>query len=123
MTTKKTKIARAIVLLAGGVAIGGGVFAYNQYSKYSKSYEAQLKKEISDMSKEQLEDAIKACDVALENLQKIIDSDETNPEERFQAINSYKGISNGRDEYQKRLDKIMKKQAKTINFNDAMKIR
>ena len=75
------------------------------------------------MSETQLQDAIKECDVALERLQQTIDSEETNPEERFEARGAYKSISEQREQFQKRLDKLQKSQKTIINFHDASKLR
>jgi hypothetical protein len=120
MTTKAKKFKTAgIATLLAGLTIIGGI----AYHEYSDSYESRLKKEISHMSVEQLEEAIRECDTALTRLQKTIDSKETNPEERFEANQAYESISKHRVEYQKRLDKIMKKQGTTINFRDAVKSR
>ena len=122
VTTKskanKFKIAGLITLLAAG-----GIIAGISYNKYSNSYDVQLKKEISQMSETQLQDAIKECDVALERLQQTIDSEETNPEERFEARGAYKSISEQSEQFQKRLDKLQKSQKTTINFHDASKLR
>lgn len=114
----KFKIAGLITLLAAG-----GIIVGISYNKYSNSYDVQLKKEISQMSESQLQDAIKECDVALERLQQTIDSDETNPEERFEARGAYKSISEQREQFQKRLDKLQKSQKTTINFHDVSKLR
>lgn len=109
----KNKLKVATMVLAGGLAVAGGI----QYNKHSNSYDNQLKKEISQMSETQLQDAIKECDTALERLQRIIDADETNPEERFEARSAYKSISEQREQFQQRLDKIKPKT--TINFHEA----
>ena len=109
----KFKIAGLIALLTvGGIIVG------ISYNKYSNSYDIQLKKEISQMSESQLQDAIKECDIALERLQQTIDSEESNPEERFEARGAYKSISAQREQFQKRLDKLQKNKKTTINFRD-----
>ncbi len=107
------------MVLAGGLAVAGGI----QYNKRSDSYDNQLKKEISQMSESQLQDAIKECDIALERLKQSINADETNPEERFEARRAYKSISEQREQFQNRLDKLQKNQTTTINFHDASKLR
>lgn len=116
-TTKKAinkfKIAGLITLLAASSVIGGII-----YNEHSNSYDVQLKKEISEMSVSQLQDAIKECDTALAHLQQTINSAETNPEERFEARGAYKSITKQRAEFQKRLDKIKEQQNTTINFRD-----
>ena len=99
---KKIGLLCSVALLVGAVALAA-VFAYNHYSN---SYDIQLKKEISRMSESQLQDAIKECDIALERLQQTINSDETNPEERFEARRAYKSISAHREQFQKRLDSV-----------------
>ena len=114
----KFKIAGLITLLAAG-----GIIVGISYNKYSNSYDVQLKKEISQMSESQLQDAIKECDVALERLQQTIDSDETNPEERFEARGAYKSISEQREQFQNRLDKLQRNKKTTINFHDVSKLR
>lgn len=121
-TTKKTinkfKIAGLIALLTAS-----GIIAGISYNKYSNSYDVQLKKEISQMSESQLQDAIKECDIALERLQQTIDAHETNPEERFEARSAYKSISEQREQFQQRLDDIQKSKKTTINFHDVSKLR
>ena len=99
--TSKLKTAGLITLLAGALAVGG--ITYHQYSNPD---EAQLKKEISQMSVAQLEFAIKECDTALARLRTVIDAKETNPEERFEARRAVKSISEERELYQKRLNQI-----------------
>ena len=122
VTTKskanKFKIAGLITLLAAS-----GIIAGISYNKYSNSYDVQLKKEISQMSESQLQDAIKECDIALERLQQTIDADETNPEERFEARSAYKSISEQREQFQNRLDKLQRNKKTTINFHDVSKLR
>ena len=115
---KKLKIAGAVVLIAGGMAIGE--LAYNQYSK---SYDVRFKKEVAEMSEKQLKDAIKRCDDVLISLEETIKSVDINPEERFNARRAQEGIIKRRAEYQKRLDKIMKKQSQTIRYDDIKKTR
>ena len=115
----KTKLKVATIVLAGGLAVAGGV----QYNKYLDSYDNQLKKEISNMSETQILDAIKECDIALESLQKKIDADETNAEERFDARRAHKSITEQRELLQERLDKLQKKPNNAIFFQDAMKIK
>lgn len=107
-TNNKNKIIVlcSVALLAGAVALAA-IFAYNHRPN---SYETQLKKEISQMPEEQLQDAIKECDIALERLQQTIDAEETNPEERFEARGAYKSISEERGLFQERLDEVRKSQ-------------
>ena len=117
-TAKKFKTVGIAASFAGLMVVSG--IAYHEYSN---SYNARLKKEISHMSVEQLESAIKECDTALIRLQKSIDSKETNPEERFEAYRARESITKHRAEYQKQLNKIIKKQGKTIKFPDTTKSR
>lgn len=114
----KFKIAGLIALLTVG-----GIIAGISHNKHSDSYDNQLKKEISHMSETQLQDAIKECDIALERLQQTIDADETNPEERFEAREAYKSISEQREQFQQRLDDIQKSKKTTINFHDVSRLR
>ena len=117
-TINKFKIAGLIALLTAGSIIAG-----ISYNKHSNSYDVQLKKEISHMSETQLQDAIKECDIALERLQQIINADETNPEERFEARGAYKSISAQRAQFQERLDEIKGRQGTIINYNDIDRTR
>lgn len=116
--TNKFKIAGLIAVLTAGSVIAG-----ISYNKYSNAYDVQLKKEMSQMSESQLQDAIKECDIALERLQQTIDADETNPEERFEARRAYKSISAQREQFQNRLDKLQRNKKTTINFHDVSKLR
>jgi hypothetical protein len=114
----KFKIAGLIALLTAG-----GIIAGISYNKDSNSYDVQLKKEISHMSELQLQDAIKECDIAMERLQQIINADETNPEERFEARGAYRSISAHRAQFQERLDEIKGRQGTIINYNDIGRTR
>ncbi len=110
----KTKIKIATLLLASGLAVAAGVH-------YNKNlYNNQFKKEISNMTETQLRDVIKECDTALEHLQKTIDADETNAEERFEARRAYKDITKKREQLQQRLDKL---EDKTIPIRSAVQSR
>ncbi len=95
---------KSIIVIA--LLVAGGIILDATYNKRSDTYEVQLNKEISQMSKSQLQDAIKECDLALERLQRTIDADETNPEERFEAREAYDNINQERAQFQERLDKI-----------------
>ncbi len=107
-----TKLKVATALLAGGLVVACGI----EYGKYSNSYEAQIKKEISNMSEAQLKDKIEDCDKALNSLQKTIDSKETNPEKRFEARIAYKDIYARREQYKQQLEKKSKQETKIIHF-------
>ena len=111
---KHTKLTIATIVLAGGLAVAGGI----QYLEQSNSYDAQLKKEISHMDEPQLRNNIKECDIALERLRQKIDSKETNPEERFEASRAFHSITQERKLLQEQLDKINKKTKTTIHFSD-----
>ena len=117
-TINKFKIAGLIALLTAS-----GIIAGISYNKYSNSYDVQLKKEISHMSESQLQDAIQECDIAMERLQQIINAEETNPEERFEARGAYKSISAQRAQFQERLDEIKGRQGTIINYNDIDRTR
>ena len=117
-TINKFKIAGLIALLTAG-----GIIAGISYNKHSNSYDVQLKKEISHMSESQLQDAIKECDIAMERLQQIINADETNPEERFEARGAYKSISAQRAQFQEKLDEIKGHQGTIIHYNDINRTR
>lgn len=117
----KTKLKVATMVLAGGLAVAGGI--QHKYNKHLDSYDNQLKKEISHMSESQLQDAIKECDIAMERLQQIINADETNPEERFEARGAYKSISAQRAQFQERLDEIKGHQGTIIHYNDINRTR
>ena len=75
------------------------------------------------MSETQLKNSIKECDIALERLQQIMDADETNPEERFEARNAYKSISERRAQFQNRLDKLQKTQTTILLLREKSKAR
>lgn len=68
-------------------------------------YEVKLKREIAHLSDEELKSGIKECDTALYRLEKEIDSEETNPEERFEARDAYRSISEDRELYIRELQK------------------
>lgn len=110
----KTKLTVAAIMLASGLVIADGI----QYSQHQDSYDNQLKKEISQMSETQLQSAIKECDIALKRLQQIINSNRTDPEERFEARRAHESINQKRAQLQDRLDKITASQNATINFHD-----
>lgn len=52
---------------------------------------------VKKLTPEQLQDFIKTADIALKRLQKVIESDETNPEERFEAMQTSNHILKERD--------------------------
>lgn len=58
------------------------------------------------LTPEQLQDFIKTADIVLEHLQKVIESDETNPEERFEARQTRNHILKERDIILKALEKL-----------------
>ena len=99
----KLKTAGLIAVLAGALVAGGVA-----YKEYTKSYDAQLKKEISNMTDKEIENFINECDIALEHLQKTIDSDKTNPEQKFEARRAYKSILKQREDMQKTLSRRQK---------------
>lgn len=107
--SKTLKTAGLITLLASVLTIGGIT-----YNEYSKTYEAQLRKEIANMPDSEIEKFINECDTALERLQQTIDSDKSNPEERFEARRAYNSILKKRTEMQKELNS---RQKNTIRFD------
>ena len=115
----KTKLAIATTLLVGGIVIACGTSEDKHVESNSKS----IKKEIAQSSIPELESKIIECDTALSTLQKIIDSPDSNPEERFQARRAFKSISERRDGLQKELDTLQKDKTTTINFHDGIKSR
>ena len=78
-------------------------------------YEVKLKREIAHLSDEELKSGIRECDTALYRLEKEIDSEETNPEERFEARNAYRSISEDRELYIRELQKREKRKSHRIN--------
>lgn len=58
------------------------------------------------LTPEQLQDFIKTADIVLDRLHKVIESDETNPEERFEARQTRNHILKERDIILKALEKL-----------------
>ena len=111
---KKFKTAGLITFVVVGLSVIGLV-----YNKRSNSYELEFKKESSSFtSVKQLEAAIKESDLALARLQKVIDSDETNPEERYEARHMYESIGKERAKWVAQLNKLKAKAGKTIHLYD-----
>ena len=69
----------------------------------------QLSYEAKQLSVNELESAIQECDIALQNLQTTIDSDETNPEDCFYARIALKSIAKERSIYVKVLKKKLQR--------------
>ena len=106
---KKLKIVGLTAFLVGGITFGGV-----EYYKY--------KTDIS-LTDKQMEDYIRVADEILENLNKTIDSKDTDSETKFEARQARKQVMQERADMQKRLAKMQKRQDKTINFYDAEKVR
>ena len=115
---RKFKAAGLITLVVGGMAVAGMT-----YNKQSKSYDVQLKKELSKMSVDQLKAGIKECDIALNRLYKEINSKEIAPEDQFYAKRAYEAISKERASWCAQLDKINAQKGKTIHLYDVDKSR
>lgn len=119
-TNKASKLKKAglVALIAGSMTIGGIV-----HNQYSNSDAAQIKKEISNMSEKQLKDAIKDCDVVLKKLQKTIESDSVGVEDRIAAQDTYNAIIQERAMLQKSLEKVMRRQPKTLDLSTMKRTR
>ena len=111
MTKKasKLKTIAGLVTILAGITAGG--IAYNA----TKEKTADKQKEQSAVTVQQLEDRIEHIDDTMQKLQAIIDSKDTDPEERFEAYRMYHALLEKRNEIQAQLDKQAKK---TILFND-----
>ncbi len=129
----KFKTGGLIALLLSGMAVGSFVYNNNKSNQTAQepkkiekefkkhkddvvsvqpaieqnydSFDNRLKEEIRSMSEKELIRYIKDSDEVLAELQKTIDSDETNPEERFEARTAYREIKNTRDLMQTELNK------------------
>lgn len=117
---KKISKLKLVALIMGSMAVSGAV-ANAQSTK--KSDQERLKKEITTMSVEQIEAAIKECDIALESLKEKLAAPEKIAEEHFDARNAYNRITKGRAMLVARLDELKKQQAKTIDIRDVARTR
>ena len=106
---KKLKIVGLTALLFGGITFGGV-----EYYKYKTDASLTVK---------QMEDYIRVADEVLKDLNKTIDSKDTDSETRFEARQAREQVMQERADMQKRLDKVQKRQNKNIDFYDAEKIR
>lgn len=75
----------------------------NAYMHSNQTDDAEKANAYSDLTMEQLENHLKECDIALERLKKIIESEESNPEERFDARRAYNSISRDRKKIREQL--------------------
>ena len=123
--TKMNKLKKAgvAVLLSGGLALGG-VAAHRAYDNYKvnesdNAYEKDLELE----TLEQLEQHLAIIDEVLARLDSTINSDDTNPEARFEAHQARQEIQQNRVKVQKQLDKVRKQQNTTIHVKDINKVR
>lgn len=113
----RTKLTIAAALLAGGMMVACGPSDDRQSDSISGDVKGE-KKETTQMSASELEFMINECNTALATLQQIIDSADSNPEERFQARRAHKEITKNRQEYQKKLDELNTK-TDTVSFYNA----
>lgn len=94
---KKLKRAGTIIAIAGGLALGSVENLYAQDkvsdSTENKEYFKQLENTANKMTLEQKQQFIQAGEEMLQKLQKKINSNKTNPEERFQARRSKRQIT------------------------------
>lgn len=98
------------ILLVAVLMVGGTIWYYSV-----DWYKVKFKKEIAQSSDEELKSGIRECDTALLRLEKEINSEETNPEERFEARNAYRSISEARELYIRELQKRKKRKSRAIN--------
>ena len=112
-TNNSTKSKIVALIVASLAAIG------LTYGNNTKTEQEPVKKvenhQPSKPSIEEMRAYIAQADKALANLKTIIESDETNPQERFDARNAYRSITKKRAEIQKTLDEATKK---TVYFDN-----
>ena len=82
-----------------------GIIYYKYASSPEVRYKRELKREIAHLSEDELKLGIIECDTALYQLEEKINSDDTNPEERFEARNAYRSIREARELYIRELQK------------------
>lgn len=118
--SNKFKWAGLVTLITGGLVAGSVSFT----NKTSTPDEA--KQEVTadtTMSIEQIEWLIQQTDATMTTLKKKIDSEKTNPEERFEARRAYQEIASNRDTLVKKLKIAKSKQTKdSIEFNKNQQI-
>ena len=106
---KKLKRAGVAVAIAGGLALGAAAFTRTADdatdSTENKEYIKQLERTAGEMTTEQKLQFIQDGKEVLDNLQKKIDSDQTNPEERFEARRSQRLIKQEIEVMQQNLNK------------------
>ena len=106
---EKLKRAGTILAIAGGLAIGAAAITHTADDKVepseNKEYIKELENTAKEMTREQKLQFIRDGKEVLEDLQKTIDSDETNPEERFYAIRSQRLVREEIEVMQKSLSK------------------
>jgi Na+/phosphate symporter len=122
MKNKTTKLKKAgiIALIISSLA-AIGITYNNSIKNPDKRPDKMFKYE--EMTVEQMEKYLEQTDTVLARLQKVIDSKDTNPEERFEARRMYKSLNQQRQEMQKELDKAKKKEGKVTFFNYKNKAR
>ena len=109
---KNLRTASLIALITGGLMAGG--ITYTQNTSSDKPADKEIVKNYQDLSTDKIEQHINECNTALEKLKKIIESEKTNPEERFEARRAYNSILKKRTEMQKELNS---RQKNTIRFD------
>ena len=101
----------AVLNVLMAVLMVGGKMLYDSVDWYKMPF----KREIAHLSDDELMLGIRECDTALYWLEKEIDSEETTPEERFEARRGYKSISEQREILIRELKKREKRKSKGIN--------
>lgn len=106
---KKLKRAGTIIAIAGGLALGATAFTRatddTTEPTENKEYIKQLENTADKMTREQKLQFIQNGKDVLDALQKKIDSEETNPEERFEAKRSQRLVQQEIEVMQKNLNK------------------
>ena len=107
-----------IALVTGGL-VAGGVLLSQRQEKASKEPAENKEQNVVSLSTEQIQKFIKESDEVLKQLKATIESNDSGPEERFEARRAYRNISEERAQLQKLLDKAIQEQRNTIEFNAA----
>lgn len=106
---RKLKHAGTIIAIAGGLALGGVAISRTAQddttdSTENKEYIKHLARVADEMTHEQKLQFIHDGKEVLNDLQQKIDADETNPEERFEALRSRRLINQEIEVMQKQLN-------------------
>lgn len=114
--SNKFKWAGLVTLITGGLVASSVSFT-------NKTSTPQVVTADTTMSIEQIEWLIQQTDATMATLKKKIDSEKTNPEERFEAHRAYQEIASNRDTLVKKLKIAKSKQTKdSIEFNKNQQI-